>query len=114
MRGAQQQFHKRQKSVRRKHIRMANGYVTKLDRNGVIIQKPDNKAGGFGVRLLVLLGICFIAFKILLVTNLGAEEYLARLDALEQGKTYQQVGAWLMGLDPVTVFASTQIEQFLG
>jgi hypothetical protein len=107
---AQRNFYKRERSLRRKHKRMARGYVTKLDKNGVIVQKPDNKVKGFGARMLVLLATCFVVFKAFILANLGSEEYLARLAGLQTGETYQQVGAWLMQIDPVTGFIAQNLQ----
>lgn len=99
---AQRNFAKRQRAVRRKHVRMARGYVTKIDRNGVIVQKPDNKFKGFSYRLLFLVALCFVGLKGVLLANLGEEEYLARVASLEAGESYHKAGAWLMQADPVT------------
>ena len=107
---AQRNFYKRERAVRRKHTRMARGYVTKIDKNGVIVQKPDNKVKGFGARIFVLLAIAFVIFKGFILANLGAEEYAVRLASLEGGETYQQVGAWLMQVDPVTGFIAEQLQ----
>ena len=110
---AQRDFQKREKSLRRKHIRMARGYVTKMDKSGVIIQKPDNKVGGFGLRLLVLLAMGLFVFKGFVLAGLGAEEYAARLTDLQSGETVQQVGAWLMQVDPVTGFIAENLQLIL-
>ncbi|MFW2541282.1 hypothetical protein ACN2XU_01475 [Primorskyibacter sp. 2E107] len=98
-----QNFEKRQKALRRKHKRMAQGYVNKLDReSGLIVQKPDSKSGGFAIRLLFLIVLAFMAFKIFLLAGLGEQKYLSHIQSLSTGSVVEQAGAWLMRIDPVT------------
>ncbi|MFZ7091580.1 hypothetical protein [Primorskyibacter sp. 2E233] len=97
-----QSFDKRQKALRRKHKRMAHGYVNKLDKNGLITQRPDSKASGFGLRFLVLAVIGFMIFKAFLLGGLGQEKYLAHVSQLQSGSGFEQAGAMLMQIDPVT------------
>lgn len=95
-------FRKREGALRKKHIRMAHGYVTKMDKSGLIIQQPDRKVGSAGKRLLFYSVLVFLGFKVLLLSGLGIDAYSAHLDALARGSVYEQAGAWLMQIDPLT------------
>lgn len=95
-------FHKRQDALRRKHSRMSQGYVTRVNRNGLIEQVPDKKVGGFALGLIVRMALVVVGFKVLALSWLGEQAYAGHLEALSQGAAYEQAGAWLMQIDPVT------------
>lgn len=99
---AQQSFHKREQALRRKHIRMSKGYVTRMNRNGVIEQVPDRHFSGIGLRLVLRLALVVMAFKILVYAWLGETQYLSSVATLSQGALYEKAGAWVMQADPVT------------
>ncbi|WP_425100321.1 hypothetical protein [Tropicibacter sp. S64] len=110
-----QTFEKRQKALRRKHKRMAQGYVNKLDRtSGVIIQKPDSKAGGFMIRLLVLAVAVGLGFKVFLLAGLGEEGYGAHLEHLQSGSILEQGAAWALQIDPATAYLAPLLAPYLG
>lgn len=114
MEDALSSFRKREKALRRKHIRMSQGYVTKVDRNGLIVQKPDSKIGGWSVRLLIRLAIVFMAIKLFLLSWMGAPAYVATLDQLAKGSAFEQVGGWFMQIDPITNKLLEMIVPFIG
>ncbi|MFW2589186.1 hypothetical protein [Sagittula sp. SSi028] len=108
-------FRRRETAVRRKHTRMAEGYVTKLDkRTGVYVQVPDNKVSGWSARWLVRLVALFIAFKVMLLTGLGVDTYQTHLATLSDGSPFEQLGAWFLGLDPVTRGLSQIVGTLIG
>jgi hypothetical protein len=102
MEDALARFAKRQAALRRKHTRLARGYVTRLDRNGTFVQVPDSKSRGIALRGLLWSGVVFMAFKVFLLTGLGPEAYQSHLYTLEQGSAFERAGRWLMQIDPVT------------
>ncbi|EBA06285.1 hypothetical protein [Sagittula stellata] len=96
-------YKRREQALRRKHERMARGYVTKLDKKtGNYVQVPVGQSGGMGLRLMLLAAAAFIAFKTLVLTFIGVGAYQAHVDTLAGGSTFEQVGAWLMQIDPLT------------
>jgi hypothetical protein len=95
-------FYKRQNALVKKHERMARGYVTRLNKNGTFEQVPDSKAGGVGLRLILLTALLFMGFKAMVYVGLGTDSYMEHVDALNQGSRYEKVGAWFMQVDPVT------------
>lgn len=106
-------FRKRQAGVRRKHERMAKGYVNKLDRNGVIVQKPDSKSGSYATRAILLCAICLMGFKAFLLIGLGTDAYTETLAALNTGSGFERAGAWVMQIDPVTAKFSEILSPYL-
>ena len=107
-------FEKRQKSIRRKHSRMAKGYVNTLDkRSGLITQKPDSKGTGRGLRLLILVGLAFLAFKGFVLAGLGEDQYLQHVAQLQSGSAFEKAGAWLMQIDPATAMLSDLLAPLL-
>ncbi|WP_323767011.1 hypothetical protein [Antarctobacter sp.] len=99
---AQRSFHKREQALRRKHILMAKGYVTRMSRNGIIEQVPDRHFSGIGLRLVLRLVLVVMAFKVLAFAWLGETQYLSSVDNLSQGAIHEKAGAWFMQADPVT------------
>ncbi len=114
MEDALNSFYKRQNRVQKKHDRMAKGYVTKLDKNGVFVQVPDKKAGAFGLRMMFLSALVFMGFKAMLLTGLGTEAYQGHVDTLNQASSYEQVGAWFMQIDPITAKIAEIASGFIG
>lgn len=106
-------FQKREAALRRKHMRMAQGYVTKLDKTGLIIQQPDSKMGGTAWRLLLRSTVLFMAFKVLVLAALGTETYAGHLEPLAQGSVHEKAGAWLMQIDPVTAMLAQALAPLL-
>lgn len=114
MSDAMTNFRKRENALRRKHMRMAQGFTTKMDRSGLIVQVPDNKLSGFGLRLIFRLVLFFMALKVLTLAWLGQEAYLDHLTTLSQGSAYEKAGAWIMQIDPVTGTLVDLISPLLG
>lgn len=107
-------FEKRQRALRRKHKRMAQGYVNKLDRkSGLIVQRPDSKVGGFVVRMLLLIAMAFMGFKVFLMAGLGEEAYLAHVQGLQGGSAMEQGAAVIMQIDPVSAYLAPLLQPYL-
>ncbi|MBV7394868.1 hypothetical protein [Mameliella sediminis] len=99
---AQRSFRKREQALRRKHIRMSQGYVTRMNRNGVIEQIPDRKIGGFGFQVALRLCLVLMGFKVMALVWLGEDNYANHVAALASGAIHEKAGAWIMQIDPVT------------
>ncbi|MDU8910431.1 hypothetical protein [Aestuariicoccus sp. MJ-SS9] len=96
------EFNRRHREVTKKHRRLAHGYVTKINRNGVIEHHPRSQARGFSFRsLAVVLAITFI-FKGYLLAGLGQDDYSAKVSSLAGGNWFEMFGAWAMQIDPLT------------
>jgi hypothetical protein len=114
MQDALTSFRKREQSLRRKHVRMSQGYVTRMTRNGLIEQVPDNKLGGVGLKIVVRLVLVMVAFKVLTLAWIGDVAYAGHLEALTQGAAHEKAGAWLMQIDPATRMLADLISPLLG
>ncbi|MHA6347248.1 hypothetical protein [Roseivivax sp. CAU 1761] len=104
MHDALKNFERRHREVQRKHSRLAQGYVTRLGRNGVIEHHPKRDYTGHAAMPLMILTVTFVALKTMLLTGLGAEAYEGHLATLSDGGAVERMGAWLMQHDPLTGF----------
>ena len=111
---AQTSFYRREQALRRKHIRMSHGYVTKLNRNGVIEQVPDRRIGGTCLGRLARAALILTGFKVLTLVWLGETAYQSNLETLSQGMLHERAGAWVMQIDPVTRKLSSLVAPHLG
>ena len=107
-------FEKRHKAVTKRHRQMARGYVTKLGRNGVIQHQPRRQLPGLSLNAILMLIAGLLAFKSFLFVSLGEADYQSRIDALAQGTVIERTGAFIMQIDPATVWISTNIAPLLG
>ena len=107
-------FDKRQRAVVQKHHKLANGYITKLNRNGIIEHKPIRRVPFVSLKGLLIAAFGALVFKGLLIASLGIEEYVARLAHLSQGSVLEHAGAWLMGADPASLWIATLLQPLFG
>lgn len=94
-------FRKRLKRIDRIHRRgggfeadgtLGQSFYTRQQRKGFPILKPA---------LYVFGGV--IASKAALLISMGGDEYLARVADLQDGSSVERAGAFLMGVDPLTL-----------
>ena len=103
-------FDRRANAVRKNHARLARGYVTKINKNGLIEHQPVRiRAAGKSLRWAVCLVIGLLAFKGVVLSDLGAEIYAGHLNDLSQGTAVERIGSVLMSVDPVTQLISDTI-----
>lgn len=104
---AKPQFQKRLATLGRKHTAMSQGYTTALRADGLIVVKPKRRARrGFPLKGLFGLVVGFFVFKAIMLASLGEITYNERVAKLNQGNSIEQGGAWVMQLEPVTIFLS--------
>lgn len=106
-------FDRRQREVTARHRKLAQGYVTKLNRNGTIEHRPIRRMPAFSVRIALLAVLGFCVFKAFLLASLGIEDYALRIGHLANGTTVERVGAWLMGADPASATLAALIQPYL-
>lgn len=95
---------KRLRRVVRKHDKMrTNGVVHRVGRDGLIRSRPRLIRPRFPLKGVLVFAALFIAFKAILVAQLGAGNYALKVDDLRTGGFVEQAGAVLMQADPVTV-----------
>jgi hypothetical protein len=108
-------FQKRQEALYRKHARLAKGYTTRLDKkSGTIVHVPDSKMGAYGLKTLLFLLPGFLVFKAFVLAWLGSETYLSHVQELATGSSYEQAGAWLMQVDPITAKLAALMSSLMG
>lgn len=96
-------FANRVNRVSRKHRAMAHGYTAKLRGDGLIVVQPRKVQFKMPVRGFMLLMLIFMFFKGFMIVSLGEDDYRARLAVLNNGNLYEQAGAFVMGVDPVSL-----------
>ena len=100
------EFEKRLDSLERKHRDLANGYVAKINPDGLIVIAPKSRSSGNKLRLMSAIFLGFIVFKITTIVLVGPAVYDSRLDELRAGTGPEQMSAWLMQADPFSAAAA--------
>ena len=113
MESALRSFERRQRAVTQKHRKLARGYVTRLNRNGVIEHKPLRKVklprlGGLLIALMF-----FLVFKGAMLASLGVAHYGEHVALLRDGSLADKLGAWVLGVDPVTLWIGMLLQGIL-
>ncbi len=99
----QMQFGQRLRRIDRNHRKLAQGYVTSVNHDGLLIARPrpiDVRLTWRGVAYVI---IVMMAFKVFLFAQIGAAAYQEKVTGLQNGTLAQQIGAYVMVADPVTV-----------
>ena len=107
------EFDNRLKRIGKSRGRLANGYVSVVGDDGLIVVKPRRARGKFPLRGALMLIVGFIGFKAAILATLGAPVYQDRVDSLSAGSAIEQGGAWVMQADPLTVLVADQIRPYL-
>lgn len=105
----QMQFGSRLRRIDSNHRKLANGYITTMNHDGLLIARPRPKDVRLTWRGVAYVVIIMMAFKIFLHAQIGAEAYQERIVSLQNGSIAQQIGAYAMVADPVTVAIANAI-----
>lgn len=103
-------FGKRLDRINKQHARLSGGYVTVMNSDGLIVARPRKSHFRFPWRALALVAVMFFVFKGILMVGLGETEYANRAVRLQAGTPVEQLGAWAMQPDPVTMWIAAQIK----
>ncbi len=106
-------FDRRLKMIGKKRARLANGYVSQVGKDGLVIFRPKRRSGGFPIKGLALLVLGFFVFKGLILAHLGEGTFETRLATLSQGSVVEQTGAWIMQPDVVSQAIAQQVRPFM-
>lgn len=96
----------------KKHERMTHGYTTKIGKDGLLVVTPKKRRvvpGGTGVKVFLMVVVCFIGFKTFTLAAVGPVTYNERLSKLENGSMIEKAGAKAMAIDPVTEALATSV-----
>ena len=107
-------FRQRLRRIERNHNRInRNGGKSSVGRDGLIIVKPRMpKLVRSPIRSLVLTALLLFSTKVAIYQTVGPADYLAKLGELAQGNSFDRAAAYLMQLEPATLWASEQINTF--
>lgn len=106
-------FDKRLKRIVRRHDRMANGQVTTVTSDGLIVARPRIYKPRFPLKGILALIVTGFLFKGFLFAYLGDTAYAERVATLQQGSLMEKAGAWMMQGDPVTLIVAEGIQNIL-
>jgi hypothetical protein len=107
------QFGQRLRRIDRHHRKLARGYVTSVNHDGLIVARPRRQTSLFPLRGLFLCLLTLLAFKGFLFAQLGPTAYAERVAMLQSGTVVEKMGAYAMKADPVTLWISGQIRPFI-
>lgn len=107
------EFDDRLRRIDRKRARLRRGYVTVVDRDGLIVTKPRRARRALPLRGTFFLVLGFLGFKALLMAHLGSVVYLDRVENLRDGGLVEQVGAVFMAPDPVSENLAARLRPYL-
>ncbi len=107
------EFMHRLAALDKKHSALAQGYVTQIRGDGLIVVKPKRKRWSVSPRAALILFIAFFGFKAFMLSALGPITYDERVDRLAAGTPIEQGGAWVMQIDPLTQMISEYIGPIL-
>lgn len=96
------QFEKRLESLERKHRELAEGYVARINPDGLITVEPKPQRSGLLVKLCATAFLGVFLFKVITLQLVGLPIYETRVDALASGTPFEQAAAWILQADPFT------------
>ncbi|WP_407492256.1 hypothetical protein [Pseudooceanicola sp. MF1-13] len=101
-------FDRRLERLDERKAALEAGHRTELDENGLMKLIPTGERRRQINRMIPLRAAMIIAgvllsFKGFLLFKLGFGVYTAKVNAMAQGDTMDQVGAWIMQIEPVTL-----------
>lgn len=108
-----QNFDQRLRRISKQHRKLAGGYVTSVNHDGLIIARPRRHGPRFPWKGLMLTAAMFLLFKGFLFASLGEITYEERVAKLRAGTVVEQAGAFAMQADPATLWVSSQIRRYI-
>lgn len=106
----QLEFGHRLNRIEKHHKKLARGYVTTVNHDGLIIAKPKVRSSGIPIRGIFMCLAAVFLFKAFLLANLGEQGYASRVALLSEGTSIEKIGAYAMTADPLTVWIAGQME----
>ncbi|MCB1349711.1 MAG: hypothetical protein R3D59_13445 [Paracoccaceae bacterium] len=103
-------FNERLHEIESRHRGTSSGFVRLVERNGILAPAEQSRGRrGLPVRGIVLSLLAFLVFKGILLAQLGAVTYVSRVAQLEAGTIVEQMGAWAMRADPLTLWIADMV-----
>ena len=107
------EFDDRLRRIDKNRARMKQGYVTVVNRDGLIVTRPRRRRASMPWRGFVFLICGFLGFKALLMASMGFGNYIDRVQKLEQGGVVEIAGAYLMRPDPISEYLALKLRPYL-
>lgn len=78
------------------------GALTSFNHDGLVLAERRRRRSEIDLpwKAFIQVALIVTAVKLLLYIDLGPIAYNARVETLSQGAWYEQIGAWLMFIDP--------------
>jgi hypothetical protein len=100
---SQSTFDDRIARVQQRRRRLAAGATLRVGRDGLVTAHPRRAVlPRFPLRGILMTLAGFVVFKAVLLVQLGAATYEARLESLAAGTAIERAGAWVLQIDPAT------------
>lgn len=106
-------FDTRLRNLSRKHEDMSNGFTASLRSDGLIVVHPRKARPGLGGRAILTALLIFTLFKGVALAGVGQETYSDRLARMAQGSMPEQIGAWVLQIDPVSGWIGDKLRPYL-
>lgn len=103
-----QDFDRRMRRIVKRHKKLANGYVPSVNHDGLVIARPRRRPPSISFKGFFFLFVSLIGFKVMLFVALGPATYAERVVKLQNGTMLEQVGAFVMTPEPVTLWIAEQ------
>ena len=107
------EFERRMRRINRRHTKLSQGFKTEVNDDGLVVAKPHKRRGGATFRGLALIAVVVLLFKGFLHAQLGVTAYDERVQRLADGNAVEQVGAWVMAADPITLALSYHLSSLV-
>jgi hypothetical protein len=104
-----QDFGDRIRRINRRNRTLSRGFVLSVSNDGLIIARPESNRMRFPWRVLLFLLLAVIGFKTVLHAVIGPEEYAERLARLSNGTVAEQMSAYVLHADPLTVWLANVV-----
>lgn len=98
----QAEFERRLKRLAQKPKRASRDYATVIGDDGLIVIRPHRARVALPIRQIAYLVVALVLFKAFLMAALGEVVYESRVSELRTGSTLEQMGSWVMEIDPLT------------
>lgn len=107
------EFDTRLKRIDRRHRKMAQGYVSAVNHDGLLVAVPRRRRLRVPFAGIALVAVGIIVFKGVVHSQIGAADYETRVAGLATGSTLEQGAAWVMQADPLTLWVSESVSAVL-
>ncbi len=101
-----QNFDDRLRRIDQQHRAMSRGFVLSVSRDGLVVAKPESRRTRFPWRVALFMLLAVMGFKVMLHAYMGDGAYSERVARLANGTTAEQIGAYVLAADPITVSVS--------